>query len=185
MAKLKKAVSVEAPVVVSAVAQLLISLQPQLERQRRYANLSTAAYRFIKEKRQCDEELLLLKEEQRVEAEKLQAAIKEMGELHGFIAGAIRERVNHDPAVKAMKRVLENHSAEFASFMENLRQAVQADTRVEETIKQRPLLEAANLAKIHLDQLHQQYRIVQDYKAEVAKKAELCFKKRDQFTIGG
>jgi len=180
----KKVVSVEAPAEQSAVAQFLLGLEPQFAKQRKIASLKNAAYRFKKEKNQADEELLLIKEEQRVEAEKLQAVVKEMGELHGFITGAIRERINHDPAVKQAKAMLAKDNNAFVAFMTGLQAAVTADVRKEEELKQKPLLAVANLAKTHLDQLHQQYRITQDFKTEMNRKADLCFKKAEAIAAG-
>lgn len=177
-----KVESVEVPAETSAVAQLLASLQPVLAKQRQVANLKSAAYRFIEQKHAADEELQIIKDEQKAEADKLQAAVKEMGELHGFITSAIRERINHDPAVKQAKQALAKDNNAFVRFMTELQEAVASDARREEEVKQRPLLEIANLAKIHLDQLHQQFRITLDYKTEVARKAELCFKKADAVT---
>jgi len=183
--KAKQVVPVEVPAIaISAVAQLLTGLEPKLKQQRRIANLKAAAYRFIKDKQQADEELQLIKNEQKIEAEKLQTVVKEMSELHGFITSGLRERVNHDPAVKQAKQILAKDNDAFVKFMAGLQAAIAADARREEALKQQPLLAVANLAKAHLDELHQQYRITVDFKAEMAKKADLCFKKAEQIAKG-
>ena len=177
----KKSVSVNTPAENSAVAQLLAAYAVDETKERRYKNLRKAAFRFILNKKDADEELLKIKEEQKAETARLKQALVDLQEAEARAAATIRERFAHSTEIRAVKARLASNNTEFVAFMIGLRTAEDADIAWAKAEAIKPFIEVATEAKAKLGYLAQEYNMILPIFREESAKADACFCKAEQF----